>query len=152
MKAIAGAVLLAVCWGAVAWADIPINDDLQLTQKTQTQTTTTNTVPVQQNNNKGHGGINCATHTGQQGTTQNNTQPPNVATGNTAVQQYDPQASSAPTTPIDRAWVGDAKSGADLGRRCRRQRRNPEHDHGEWPHLSNRLGGRRARRDNYGRL
>jgi hypothetical protein len=99
MKAIAGAVLLAVCWGAVAWADIPINDELQLTQKTQTQTTTTNTVPVQQNNNKGHGGINCATHTGQQGTTQNNTQPPNEATGNTAVQQYDPQASSAPTTP-----------------------------------------------------
>ena len=67
--------------------------------KDTTQTTTTNTVPVQQNNNKGQGGINCATHTGQQGTTQNNTQPPSAATGNNAVQQYDPQAASAPANP-----------------------------------------------------
>ena len=100
MRSISGALLLVVCWGGAVRADIPVNDDLQLTQKTQTQTTTTNTVPVQQNNNKGLGGINCATHTGQQGTTQNNTQPPNPATGNTAVQQYDPQASSAPANPL----------------------------------------------------
>ena len=64
---------LAILSGGVALADIPVDDDQQLTQKTQTQTTTTNTVPVQQNNNKGQGGINCATHTGQKGTTQNNT-------------------------------------------------------------------------------
>jgi len=100
MRAISAALLLAVWWGGVARADIPVNDDLQLTQKTQTRTTTTNTVPVQQNNNKGQGGINCATHTGQQGTTQNNTQPPNAATGNTAVRQYDPQALSAPANPL----------------------------------------------------
>ena len=64
--------------GGVALADIPVDDDQQLTQKTLTQTTTTSTVPVQQNNNKGQGGINCATHQGQKGTTQNNTAQPNT--------------------------------------------------------------------------
>ena len=99
MRSICGALLLAVWWGGAAWADIPVSDDLQLTQKTQTQTTTTNTVPVQQNNNTGQGGINCATHQGQKGTTQNNTATPNTATGNTAVQQYDPQSATAPANP-----------------------------------------------------
>ena len=88
MKTIAGSLALAILSGGVALADIPVNDDQQLTQKTLTRTTTTSTVPVQQNNNKGQGGINCATHQGQKGTTQNNTAQPNTATGNTAVQQY----------------------------------------------------------------
>jgi hypothetical protein len=99
MRSISRALLLVVCWGGVAWADIPVDDDSQLTQKTNTQTATTNAVPVLQKHNSGQGGINCATHTGQQGTTQNNTQPPSAATGNTAVQQYDPHASSAPANP-----------------------------------------------------
>jgi hypothetical protein len=100
MKPIAASLALTILSAGVALADIPVDDDQQLTQKTLTQTTTTSTVPVQQNNNKGQGGINCATHTGQQGTTQNNTQPPNAATGNTAVRQYDPQALSAPANPL----------------------------------------------------
>ena len=99
MKPIAGSLVLAIFWGGVALADIPVDDDQQLTQKTLTQTTTTSTVPVQQNNNKGQGGINCATHQGQKGTTQNNTAQPNTATGNTAVQQYDPQSATAPANP-----------------------------------------------------
>ena len=99
MKPIAASLALAILSGGVALADIPVDDDQQLTQKTLTQTTTTSTVPVQQNNNKGQGGINCATHQGQKGTTQNNTAQPNTATGNTAVQQYDPQSATAPANP-----------------------------------------------------
>ena len=116
MKPIAGSLALAILSGGVALADIPVDDDQQLTQKTLTQTTTTSTVPVQQNNNKGQGGINCATHQGQKGTTQNNTAQPNTATGNTAVQQYDPQSATAPANPTDRAWGGDTKFGSDGGR------------------------------------
>jgi hypothetical protein len=99
MKLIAGSLVLAILSGGVALADIPVDDDQQLTQKTLTQTITTSTVPVQQNSNKGQGGINCATHQGQKGTTQNNTAQPNTATGNTAVQQYDPQSATAPANP-----------------------------------------------------
>jgi hypothetical protein len=99
MKVIAASLALTILSGGVALADIPVDDDQQLTQKTLTQTTTTSTVPVQQNNNKGQGGINCATHQGQKGTTQNNTAQPNAATGNTAVQQYDPQSATALANP-----------------------------------------------------
>lgn len=99
MKAIAGATLLAAFWASVARADVPVDDASQLTQNTQTASRTTDTVPVQQDHNKGQGGINCATHTGQQGTTKNNTRQPDYATAAKAVQQYDPQASRAPANP-----------------------------------------------------
>ena len=149
MRAIAGSLALAILSGGVALADIPVNDDQQLTQKTLTQTTTTSTVPVQQNNNKGQGGINCATHQGQKGTTQNNTAQPNTATGDTAVQQYDPQSATAPANPL--SAPGAATQNLDQtarGWQCR----DPDHDHGERSHLSSGLNGHRSGADVYGWL
>jgi hypothetical protein len=53
-------------------------------------------VTVQQNHNKGQSGINCATHTGQQVTTQNNTAPPDASAGANAVKKYDPHMPANP--------------------------------------------------------
>ena len=152
MKPIAASLALTILSGGVALADIPVDDDQQLTQKTLTQTTTTSTVPVQQNNNKGQGGINCATHQGQKGTTQNNTAQPNAATGNTAVQQYDPQSATAPANPTTAPGVATQNLESDGGERRRWQCRDANHDHGERPHLSNSLDGHRSGADVYGRL
>ena len=78
-------------------ADIPVEDAEQLTQKIQTSATTATLAPVQQKQRDGQKGIDCATHTGQQGAVQNNTATPNTAAGDAAVQSYDPQMPLSPT-------------------------------------------------------
>jgi len=85
------AALLSGFAACPAFADIPVDDAAQLTQKTRTASHTTDTVPVQQKHDKGQKGINCATHTGQQGTTQNNTVDADRTAGAAAVKKYDPQ-------------------------------------------------------------
>lgn len=80
----------------VARANVPVDDAAQLTQKSQTRTDTDNMVPVQQDQNKNQKGINCATHTGQQGNARDTTTAPNESTATQAVQQYNPDA-TAPT-------------------------------------------------------
>lgn len=82
--------------GGIAFADVPVDDAQQLTQKIQTSALTTTLVPVQQRQRDSQKGINCATHTGQQGAVQNNTATPNVSAGAAAVQKYDPQMPASP--------------------------------------------------------
>jgi hypothetical protein len=82
----------------IALADIPVEDAEQLTQKIQTSTLTTTLIPVQQKQRDGQKGIDCATHTGQRGTVQNNTATPDASAGAAAVQNYDPQSPAAPAT------------------------------------------------------
>lgn len=89
--------LLAMLGANIARADIPVDDAAQLTQRTRTASHTTDTVPVQQKHDKGQKGINCATHTGQRGTTQNNTAQPDAATGAAAVKKYDPHLPATPS-------------------------------------------------------
>lgn len=89
---------LVLASAAPAFADIPVDDAQQLTQKVQTSALTTTMVPVQQKQRDGQKGINCATHTGQQGATQNNTATPNAGAGIAAVQKYDPQMPASPAT------------------------------------------------------
>lgn len=91
---LASAFLLALVTAALA--DIPVEDAQQLTQKIQTSALTTTLVPVQQKQRDGQKGINCATHTGQQGAVQNNTATPNTSAGAAAVQSYDPQMPATP--------------------------------------------------------
>jgi len=81
----------ALTFATPAFADIPVDDAQQLTQKLQTSATTTTLVPVQQKHRDGQKGIDCATHTGQQGATQNNTATPSTSAGTAAIQKYDPQ-------------------------------------------------------------
>jgi hypothetical protein len=64
-----------------ALADIPVEDAQQLTQKFKTSALTTTLVPVQQKQRDGQKGINCTTHTGQQGAVQNNTATPDSSAG-----------------------------------------------------------------------
>ena len=87
---------LLLASATAALADIPVEDAQQLTQKIQTSALTTTLVPVQQKHRDGQKGINCATHTGQQGAVQNNTATPNASAGTAAVQSYDPQMPAAP--------------------------------------------------------
>jgi hypothetical protein len=91
---LSSALLLASATAALA--DIPVEDAQQLTQKIQTSALTTTLVPVQQKQRDGQKGINCATHTGQQGAVQNNTATPNTPAGAAAVQNYDPQMPATP--------------------------------------------------------
>ena len=92
---LASAFLLASANAALA--DIPVEDAQQLTQKIQTSAATATLAPVQQKQRDGQKGIDCATHTGQQGAVQNNTATPNTAAGAAAVQSYDPQMPLSPT-------------------------------------------------------
>jgi len=96
MKAIILGCCLAIIGGGAARADIPVDDAAQLTRKTQTASHTNDMVPVQQNHDKGQKGINCATHTGQKGTTQNNTARPDAEAGAAAVKKYDAQMPATP--------------------------------------------------------
>ena len=98
-----------------AFADIPVDDAQQLTQKLQTSATTTTLVPVQQKHRDGQKGINCATHTGQQGATQNNTATPNAGAGTAAVQKYDPQMPANPSTGATGPTLATQTYGAAAG-------------------------------------
>jgi len=100
---------------APAVADIPVDDAQQLTQKVQTSALTTTMVPVQQKQRDGQKGINCATHTGQQGATQNNTATPNTGAGIAAVQKYDPQMATSPTAGATGPTLATQTYGAAAG-------------------------------------
>lgn len=77
-----------------ARANVPVEDAAQLTQKSQTRSETDKMVPVQQDQNKKQKGINCATHTGQQGSARDTTSSPNQSAGTQAVKQYNPDAAA----------------------------------------------------------
>jgi hypothetical protein len=94
------ALRLSACFLTLAVVDaranVPVEDSAQLTEKSQTRSDTDKMVPVQQDQNKKQKGINCATHTGQQGNARDTTASPNQSAGAQAVKQYNPDATTAP--------------------------------------------------------
>lgn len=105
----------ALTFATPAFADIPVDDAQQLTQKLQTSATTTTLVPVQQKHRDGQKGIDCATHTGQQGATQNNTATPSTSAGTAAVQKYDPQMPATPAAGATGSTQATQTYGAAAG-------------------------------------
>lgn len=106
-----------IAWEASALADIPVDDAQQLTQKAQTAAVSTDMVPVQQKHRDGQKGIDCATHTGQQGATQNNTAAPDTSAGAAAVKKYDAQMPAKPMADAKGATLATqtfGKSAADV--------------------------------------
>jgi len=98
-----------------ALADIPVEDAEQLTQKIQTSALTTTLVPVQQKQRDGQKGIDCATHTGQKGTMQNNTATPDASAGAAAVRSSDPQMPPARTANAAGSTLATQNFGAAAG-------------------------------------
>lgn len=96
MRTLSLAYCFVIVGGASALANVPVDDAAQLMQKTETKSHTNDMVPVQQDQNKGQKGINCATHTGQKGTARDTTAEKNDSAGVEAVKKYDPQMPATP--------------------------------------------------------
>ena len=79
-----------------AFADIPVTDAAQLTQKSDTASTTVQLVPVTAGRLGAHQGVHCAMTTGKKAALANPTAQPQAGAGALAVQTYSPDQ---PVTP-----------------------------------------------------
>jgi hypothetical protein len=123
-----GVAILTVtllCGAAPAFADIPVGDAAQLTQRSQTATATVKLVPVTTQRQGANSGIRCAVTTGKKASITDPTVQPKAGAGSQAIQSYAPDQPAAPDPTAQGAALnsqtlfkssGDVVAGFDEGR------------------------------------
>lgn len=84
------AVVLIVGAGTPAFANIPVNDAAQLTQKSDTASTTIKLVPVTTQRKEANSGVKCAVTTGKKASVTNPTVQPQAGAGAQTIHSYGP--------------------------------------------------------------
>jgi len=81
-----------------AWADIPVTDAAQLTQKSETASTTVKLVPVTTQRQGAHQSVHCAVTTGKKAAVTDPTVQPQSGAGAEAIQTYSPNLPVRPNS------------------------------------------------------
>lgn len=122
------AAILAVGLAFIAtpgFANIPVNDAAQLTQRSQTASTTVKLVPVTTQRQDANNGVKCAVTTGKRATVTDPTVQPQSGAGSQAVRSYGPDLPVTPNPAAQGASLnsetlfkssGDVVAGLDASR------------------------------------
>ena len=122
------AAILAVGLAFIAtpgYANIPVNDAAQLTQRSQTASTTVKLVPVTTQRQDANNGVKCAVTTGKRATVTDPTVQPQSGAGSQAVRSYGPDLPVTPNPAAQGASLnsetlfkssGDVVAGLDASR------------------------------------
>ncbi|RTL77557.1 MAG: hypothetical protein EKK36_01895 [Bradyrhizobiaceae bacterium] len=90
MKLSAILAVLLVVGATPAFANIPVNDAAQLTQKSDTASTTIKLVPVTTQRKEANSGVKCAVTTGKKASITNPAVQPQAGAGAQSIQSYGP--------------------------------------------------------------
>lgn len=93
MKLSAILAVLLVVGATPAFANIPVNDAAQLTQKSDTASTTIKLVPVTTQRKEANSGVKCAVTTGKKASITNPAVQPQAGAGAQSIQSYGPDRS-----------------------------------------------------------
>lgn len=87
------------------FANVPVNDAAQLTQRSETASTTVTLVPITTQRQDANKGVRCAVTTGKKANVTNPTVQPSAGAGVQAIQAYGPNLPATPDTTVQGATL-----------------------------------------------